>query len=59
MAEEEWLDVEAAAEHVRLSRTTIYQLVHDGRLPALRFPVRIRRQDLDTSWSIVGSNPVS
>lgn len=47
MAEEEWLDVEAAAEHVRLSRTTIYQLVHDGRLPALRFPVRIRRQDLD------------
>jgi len=49
VAEEgEWLDVEAAAEHVRLPVNTIYRMVRDGRLPALRFPVRIRREDLDT-----------
>jgi excisionase family DNA binding protein len=45
---EEWLDAEAAARYLDFHVNTIYQMVRDGRLPALRFPVRIRREDLDT-----------
>jgi excisionase family DNA binding protein len=45
---DEWLDVEAAARYLGFHVNTIYQMVRDGRLPALRFPVRIRREDLDT-----------
>ena len=48
MGDEEWLDVEAAARYLNFHPNTIYRLVHDGKLPALRFPVRIRRDDLDT-----------
>ena len=44
----EWLDAEAAGRYLNLPTTTIYQMVRDGRLPALRFPVRIDRQHLDT-----------
>lgn len=60
VAEEgEWLDVEAAAEHVRLPVNTIYRMVRDGRLPALRFPVRIRREDLDTLLDRCRTSPAS
>ncbi len=45
---EEWMDGEAAASYLTFHVNTIYQMVRDGRLPALRFPVRIRREDLDT-----------
>ena len=45
---EEWMDAEAAARYLNFHVNTIYQMVRDGRLPALRFPVRIRREDLDT-----------
>ena len=44
---DEWLDAEAAARHLDFHVNTIYQMVRDGRLPALRFPVRIRREDID------------
>lgn len=48
MAEEaEWLDVEAASRYVKLPTDTLYRLVREGKLGAVRFPVRIRRQDLD------------
>jgi len=47
-AETEWMDAEAAAKYLDFHPNTIYQMVRDGRLPALRFPVRIRREDLDT-----------
>jgi excisionase family DNA binding protein len=48
MAEgDEWMDAEAAARYLDFHPNTIYQMVRDGRLPALRFPVRIRRSDLD------------
>jgi len=48
MAEEaEWMGVEEAARLLDLHPKTIYQLIRDGKLPAVRFPVRIRRQDLD------------
>lgn len=46
--EGDWVDAEAAARYLDFHVNTIYQMVRDGRLPALRFPVRIRRQDLDT-----------
>ena len=45
--QDEWIGVEAAARLIDLHRNTIYRLVREGRLPALKFPVRIRRQDLD------------
>ncbi len=49
MAEEtEWLEVEAAARYLDFHINTIYRMVRDGQLPALRFPVRIHRDDLDT-----------
>jgi excisionase family DNA binding protein len=43
----EWIDVEATARLIDLHPNTIYRLVREGRLTALKFPVRIRRQDLD------------
>lgn len=42
------MDVEAAARYLNFHPNTIYQIVRDGRLPALRFPVRIRQRDVDT-----------
>ena len=45
--EAEWLDAEAAARYFRLPVDTIYRMVRDGQLPALRFPVRIARHDLE------------
>lgn len=47
MAEEEWLDADAAARHLGLPTGFVYAMVRAGQLPALRFPVRIRRRDLD------------
>jgi excisionase family DNA binding protein len=41
------MDAEAAARYLNFHVNTIYQMVRDGRLPALRFPVRIRQEDLD------------
>jgi excisionase family DNA binding protein len=43
----EWIDAEAAARYLNFHVNTIYQMVRDGRLPAMRFPVRIRQEDLD------------
>ncbi len=42
------MDVEAAARYLNFHPNTIYRMVRDGQLPALRFPVRIRREDLET-----------
>lgn len=51
MADEaEWLDVESAGRYVGLSTNTIYRLVREGKLPALRFPVRIERRHLDACY---------
>lgn len=47
MADDEWVDVEAASRYLNLSANTIYRLVRDGKLTALMFPVRVRRRDLD------------
>ena len=43
----EWLDVDAAARYLDFHPNTIYRMIREGRLVALRFPVRIRRGDLD------------
>ena len=45
---DQWLDVEAAARLLDFPPNTVYRLIREGKLPALRFPVRIRRQDLDS-----------
>ena len=47
VAEEEWLDAEAAAAYLGLPTRLVYAMVNAGQVPALRFPLRIRRQDLD------------
>ena len=47
MAEEEWLDAEAAAARLGLPIRLVYAMVNAGQLPGLRFPVRIRRQDVE------------
>ena len=43
----EWLDAEAAAAHLGLPARLVYAMVNAGQVPALRFPLRIRRQDLE------------
>jgi excisionase family DNA binding protein len=45
--EDEWLDAEAAARYINLPVRSIYRLIHDGRLEAVRLPVRVRRHELD------------
>lgn len=43
----EWIGAEEAARHLNLKPHVIYRLVHEGVIPARRFPVQIRRRDLD------------
>ena len=47
----EWFTIEEAAEHLRVSRRTIYKLTAEGRLPAFRIGRerhrRFRKEDLD------------
>lgn len=43
----EWLDVGAAARHLGVNPDAIYRMIRMGHLTALRFPIRIRREDLD------------
>ena len=47
----EWFTVEEAAEHLCVSRRTIYKLTREGRLPAFRIGKqrhrRFRKEDLD------------
>ena len=45
--EDEWLDAEAAARYINLPLRSIYRLLHEGRLEAVRFAVRVRRHELD------------
>ena len=47
VAEEEWLDAEEAAAYLGLPTRLVYAMVNAGQVPALRFPLRIRRRDLD------------
>ena len=44
---DEWLDVDAAARYLSLPASTIRRLIRHGQLATLRFPVRVRRQELD------------
>ena len=46
-AADEWLDAEQAALLLGLPTKDIYRMIDGGRLKALSFPVRIRRQELD------------
>jgi excisionase family DNA binding protein len=47
MGAEEWLDAESAARYLGLKPATIYRLIVEGQLEGRRFPVRLRREDLD------------
>ena len=44
---EQYVDVKTAAARLNLPLKAIYGLVESGKLPALRFPVRVRSADLD------------
>lgn len=44
---DQWFDVDAAAPYLGFSPKLVYRLIDDGRLHALRFPVRIRRAEVD------------
>ena len=44
---DEWLDVDAAARYLCLPASTIRRMIRHGHLATLRFPVCIRRQELD------------
>ncbi len=43
----EYVDAKTAASRLNLPLNTIYRLIQSGKLPALRFPVRIRKDELD------------
>ena len=47
MAEDEWLDPAEAARLLNLPERIVYILIEEGKVPAVRWPVRIRRGDLD------------
>jgi excisionase family DNA binding protein len=47
---DEWLTSKEAAAYLKVTRRTIYRLMHDGQLPYHTMPKgrrRIRREDLD------------
>ncbi len=46
-ASDQYLDAKAVAARLNLPINTVYRLIETGKLPALRFPVRIRASDLD------------
>ncbi len=56
-AEAEWLSVEEASSYLGLPANTIYRMVRDGRLTALRFPVKVRRNDLDRFFELCRIKP--
>lgn len=45
--DDEWLDADGAARYLAVPKRTLFRLVDEGKLYGLRFPVRIRRSDLD------------
>lgn len=45
--EDEWLDPAEAARLLKLPERIIYVLIAEGTVPAVRWPARIRRADLD------------
>ena len=47
MAEDEWLDPAEAARLLNLPERIVYTLIEEDKVPAVRWPVRIRRSDLD------------
>lgn len=48
VGEVEWMKVDEVAAKLRIGRTTVYDLVHSGELPAARFgrAIRIHRDTL-------------
>ena len=46
-----WLTIPEAADYIRVTRQTIYNLINEGRLPYFEIPgvrgKRIKREDLD------------
>jgi excisionase family DNA binding protein len=45
-ATDQYLDAKTAAERLNLPLSAIYRMIESGRLPALRFPVRIHSDEL-------------
>lgn len=46
MAEDEWIDPAEAARLLNLPERIVYTLIEEGKVPAVRWPARIRRSDL-------------
>lgn len=46
VAEDEWIDPAEAARILNLPERIVYTLIEEGKVPAVRWPVRIRRSDL-------------
>jgi excisionase family DNA binding protein len=47
-ADDELLDVKAAARYLGVRPAMVYRLVNEGRLTARRFPLRVRVRDLES-----------
>ncbi len=47
LADDEWVDAEAAARYINLPISSIHRLLHEGRLEVVCPPVRVRRQDVE------------
>jgi excisionase family DNA binding protein len=47
VAEDDWIDPAEAARLLNLPERIVYTLIEEGKVPAARWPVRIRRADLD------------
>lgn len=46
MADDDWLDPAEVARLLNLPERIVYTLIEEGKVPAVRWPVRIRRSDL-------------
>lgn len=48
---DEWMTTEEACAYLHVARRTLYQYIHDGKLPsyqvARKGTIRVKREDLD------------
>ena len=58
---QDWYTIDESAGYLRVSRRTIYKLIHDGQLTAYRVGTgghrRLRRNDLELLMSLEESDP--
>lgn len=47
VSEDDWIDMKAVARLLGLRESVVFVMVETGQLPAIRWPVRIRRSDVE------------